>query len=174
MNQAPDRTADALHPVRAELLRAARADADALLARTGQETAALLDRARAEARTVLDEARRQGEADGADGARELLVRARREARSRTLAARRESYDELRREVTARVGALRLTDGYADLLERLGHRARVLLGPGAEVTGHPEGGVLARAPGRRADLSLPALAERALDRLGGEVRTLWET
>ncbi|NIL53938.1 hypothetical protein HBK87_25785 [Streptomyces sp. 2BBP-J2] len=60
------------------------------------------------------------------------------------------------------------------MERLGHRARVLLGPGAEVTGHPEGGVLARAPGRRADLSLPALAERALDRLGGEVRTLWET
>ena len=44
---------------------------------------------------------------------------------------------------------------------------------AEVTEHSEGGVVARAPGRRVDLSLPALADRALDRLGGEVRALWE-
>lgn len=39
MNPVPDRTADAFHPVRAELLRAAHADAEALLARTEQETA---------------------------------------------------------------------------------------------------------------------------------------
>ncbi|MGW2928693.1 hypothetical protein ACWC8S_27860, partial [Streptomyces fungicidicus] len=133
-----------------------------------------LHRARPQAAAVLDEAHRQGEADGADAARDLLVRARRKARARTLAARRESYAELRREVTARVRALRRTDGYADLLERLDHRARALLGPDAEVTEHPEGGVVARAPGKGADLSLPALAGRALDRLGGEVRTLWET
>ncbi|MFI8089507.1 hypothetical protein ACIF9R_14490 [Streptomyces sp. NPDC086080] len=174
MNPAPDRTADPLHPVRAELLRAARADAEALLARTEQETDALLEQARAEARAVLDEARRQGGTDGADAARDLLVRARREARSRTLAARREAYDDLRREAGEQLRALRRSEGYAELRERLEHRARDLLGPGAEVTGHPEGGVLARAPGRRVDLSLPTLAGRALDRLGGEVRTLWET
>ncbi|CAL9656869.1 V-type proton ATPase subunit E [Streptomyces sp. enrichment culture] len=169
----PDRTADVLHPVRAELLRAAHADADALLARTGRQAATLLDDARAEARAILDEARRQGEADGSDAARDLLVRARREARSRTLAARREAYEGLRREAAERVGRLRRTDGYAALRAGLEHRARVLLGAAAEVSEHADGGVVARAPGRRIDLSLTALADRALDRMGGEVRSLWE-
>ena len=36
-SQAPDQTTDALHPVRAELLRAAHADAEALLSRADQE-----------------------------------------------------------------------------------------------------------------------------------------
>ncbi|MZF85986.1 V-type ATP synthase subunit E [Streptomyces sp. SID5643] len=170
---APDQTTDALHPVRAELLRAAQADAEALLARTEQEVAAVLDQARAEAGGILDEARRQGEADGADTARDLLVRARREARSRTLAARREAYDELRREAAERAGNLRRANGYASLRERLEHRARVLLGPTAEVSEHADGGVVARAPGRRVDLSLTALADRALERMGAEVRSLWE-
>jgi vacuolar-type H+-ATPase subunit E/Vma4 len=170
---APDQTTDALHPVRAGLLRAAHSDAEALLARTGREAAALLDQARAEARAILDEARRQGESDGADAARDLLVRARREARSRALAARRESYDELRREAAERVRELRGTDGFASLRERLEHRARVLLGAGAEVSEHADGGVVARVPGRRVDLSLTTLADRALDRMGAEVRSLWE-
>ncbi|EKX65016.1 hypothetical protein STRIP9103_07529 [Streptomyces ipomoeae 91-03] len=39
--------------------------------------------------------------------------------------------------------------------------------------HADGGVVARVPGRRVDLSLTALADRALDRMGGEVRSLWE-
>ncbi|WP_367325734.1 hypothetical protein [Streptomyces sp. HUAS ZL42] len=170
---APDQTTDALDPVRAGLLRAAHVDADALLARTEQEAAALLGKARAEARAILDEARRQGEADGADAARDHLVRARREARSRTLAARREAYDELRRAAAERVGELRLTEGYASLREQLAHRARVLLGPAAEVSEHADGGLVARAPGKWVDLSLTALADRALDRMGAEVRTLWE-
>ncbi|AMW08606.1 hypothetical protein A4E84_03185 [Streptomyces qaidamensis] len=170
---ATDQTTDALDPVRAGLLRAAHADAEALLARTEREAVALLDQARAEARAILDEARRQGEADGADAARDLLVRARREARSRTLAARREAYDGLRREVAERAGDLRRADGHASVRERLEHRARVLLGPCAEVSEHPDGGVVARAPGRRVDLSLTALADRALDRMGAEVRSLWE-
>ncbi|WP_048820688.1 hypothetical protein, partial [Streptomyces ipomoeae] len=105
--------------------------------------------------------------------RELLVRARREARSRTLAARREAYEGLRRDAAERVRALRRTDGYVSLRKRLEHRARVLLGSGAEVSEHADGGVVARVPGRRVDLSLTALADRALDRMGGEVRSLWE-
>ena len=169
---APDQRTDALDPVRAGLLRAAHADTEALLARTEREAAALLDQTRAEARAILDDARRQGESDGADAARDLLVRARREARSRTLAARREAYDGLRREVVERAGDLRLANGYASVRERLEHRARVLLGPSAEVSEHPDGGVVARAPGRRVDLSLTALADRALDRMGAEVRSLW--
>ncbi|MFG2549391.1 hypothetical protein ACGFWF_05495 [Streptomyces sp. NPDC048581] len=170
---APDLTADALHPVRVELLRAARSDAEAVLARAEREADALLDRARAEARSILDEARRQGEADGADAARDLLVRARRDARSRTLAARREAHERLRREATERVRELRGTKGYASLQERLERRARVLLGPGADVSEHANGGVVGRGPGRRVDLSLTALADRVLDRMGAEVRSLWE-
>ncbi|WNZ06584.1 hypothetical protein [Streptomyces sp. 11x1] len=169
----PGRTADALDPVRAEMLRAARTDAEALSARAATEAAAVLDGAGAGAAAVLDEARRQGEADGATAARDLLLRARREARSRILSARREAYDDLRRAIADRVGELRRTDDYADLRGRLERLARALLGPDAEVTEHPEGGVVARAPGRRVDLSLTALADRALDRLGGEVRVLWE-
>ncbi|MEU2287471.1 V-type ATP synthase subunit E [Streptomyces sp. NPDC013178] len=172
-SQAPDQTTDALHPVRAELLRAAHADAEALLSRADQEADALLDQARAEARAILQEARRQGEADGEGAARDLLVRARREARSRTLAARREAYEELRRGAAERVRDLRRTGGYTSMRERLEHRARLLLGPGAEVGEHADGGVVARAPGRRADLSLTALADRALDRMGAEVRSLWD-
>ncbi|WP_340375280.1 V-type ATP synthase subunit E family protein [Streptomyces sp. SS7] len=170
---APDPATVALDPVRAELLRAAHADADAVLARAEREAAALLDRAHAEARAVLEEARRQGEADGAAAARDLLVRARREARSRTLAARREAYDELHREIAERVGELRGTPAYPDVRERLERRAQDLLGPGAETAEHPGGGVVAHAPGRWVDLSLPTLAQHALDRLGGEVRSLWE-
>jgi vacuolar-type H+-ATPase subunit E/Vma4 len=170
---APDRAAEALGPVRAELLRAAHADAEAVLDRAEREAATLLDRARAEARAILEEARRQGEADGAAAARDLLVRARRQARTRTLAARREAYDALRHETAARVGELRRTTDYPGLRKRLERRARLLLGPGAEVIEHPGGGVVARAPGRRVDLSLTALADRALERMRGEVGTLWE-
>ncbi|MER5601052.1 hypothetical protein [Streptomyces sp. NPDC002265] len=168
-----DRPTQGLGPVRAELLRAAHADEQAVLARAEREAAALLDRARAEAREILDEARRQGEADGAAAARDLLVRARRKARFRTLTTRREAYETLRRETAERVGELRRTTDYPSLCKRLEQRARVLLGPGTAVTEHPGGGVIAAAPGRRVDLSLATLADRALDRMGREVGTLWE-
>ncbi|MGK3940995.1 hypothetical protein ABK046_21475 [Streptomyces caeruleatus] len=170
---APAPATAALDPVRAALLRAAHADAEAVLARAEREAAALLDRAHAEARAMLDEARRQGEADGAAAARDRLVRARREARSRTLAARRKAYGTLRRESAERVEEWRGTPDYPGLRERLERRARVLLGPGAQVTEDPHGGVVAHTPGRRVDLSLPTLAHQALDRMGGEVRRLWE-
>ncbi|MDF3149695.1 hypothetical protein, partial [Streptomyces sp. T21Q-yed] len=100
-------------------------------------------------------------------------RARREARSRALTARRTSYEELRREAAERVRELRRNDDYPSLRERLEHRARVLLGPAAETTEQADGGVVVQAPGRRVDLSLTALADRALDRMGGEARSLWE-
>ncbi|GAB2920724.1 hypothetical protein GCM10027075_20790 [Streptomyces heilongjiangensis] len=72
-----------------------------------------------------------------------------------------------------MGALRGTEDYASLRAWLEQRARALLGPAADVAEHADGGVVARAPGRRVDLSLTALADRATDRVGGEVRTLWE-
>jgi vacuolar-type H+-ATPase subunit E/Vma4 len=168
----PDQVAAALEPVRTELIRAARADAEALLARADREAADLLDGARAEAQTILDEARRQGEADGAAAGRGELARARRAARGRELSVRTEVYEELRRRATARVRELRHSAGYPSALDRLSRRAQWLLGADTEVTEHPGGGVVAHAGGRRVDFTLDALAVRALDRIGAETETLW--
>ncbi|MGG7569307.1 hypothetical protein [Streptomyces sirii] len=169
---APDQTAAALEPVRTELLRAARAEAGALLAGADDEAAALLDDARAAAREIVDEAHRQGEAEGTAVGCALLARARRTARTRALNVRREVYEELRLRATERVRALRQTAGYAALVDRLNERARQLLGPDAEVTEHPAGGVVAHVAGRRVDYTLDALAAHAVDRIGAEAETLW--
>lgn len=168
----PDRVEGALEPVRAELLRAARAEAADLLARADRDATALLERARAEARALLEDAHREGEAQGAAAGRVIRARARRTARARELTARREAYEELSRRVTAHVRELRHTADYPLLLERLARHARRLLGPDAETTVCSGGGLVAHAAGRRVDCTLDALAARALDRLGAEVEGLW--
>lgn len=168
---APDRAA-ALEPVRAQLLRSAHADAQARLAAADRQAAAVLEHARETAEASLDEARRQGEADAAQARTGELTRARRRARAAQLAVRRQAYEELRRRVTDRVLGLRQADEYAALLDLLGERARGLLGPDAELAEDKDGGLVGHVPGRRADLTLRTLAERALDRLGGEAETLW--
>ncbi|MEU0644976.1 hypothetical protein [Streptomyces umbrinus] len=173
MKASDSEQADALGPVRAELLRAAHADADALLARTEREAAEAIDNARVEASEILVEARRQGEADGASAARDLLLRARRETRSSQLAVRRQMYDELCRRAAEQVRELRQQSDYSSALERLEQRARRLLGPDADMTEQAAGGVVAQAPGRRVDCTLDALAAWALDRMGAEVERLWE-
>ncbi|MDF3293291.1 hypothetical protein [Streptomyces silvisoli] len=163
---------DALEPVRDALLRAARKDAEAVLTEAHRAAAAVLDEAQARATAILDEARTQGTADGtADGAA-LRVRARRTVRARELAARREAYDELRRRATARVRRLRTESEYPSMRDELVARARQLLGADASVSEDPDGGVVATAPGRRVDLTLDALAGRALERFAAQVETLW--
>ncbi|WP_127361142.1 V-type ATP synthase subunit E family protein [Actinacidiphila soli] len=169
---APDQAASALQPVRERLLRSARADAEELLARADQEAGALLDAARAQAAAILDDARKQGEADAAQGHTAELTRVRRTTRARELAVRRQAYEELRRRTTERVRELRHTPDYPAIRDRLTRRARRLLGPDCEVAEHPGGGIVAHAPGRRADCTLDALAARALDRLGAQTETLW--
>ncbi|MDX3633414.1 MULTISPECIES: V-type ATP synthase subunit E family protein [Streptomyces] len=166
-------TDDALAPVRAELLRAAHADAEAVGARAEREATALIDKARHKAREILDDARRQGEADGAASARDIRVHARREARSRQLSVRRQMHEELRERATERVRAVHRSADYAWIRGLLEQRARRVLGPDAEVTEDPRGGVVARAPGRRVDCTLDALAARALNRMSAEVTSLWE-
>ncbi|MFD8544490.1 hypothetical protein [Streptomyces sp. NPDC059649] len=168
----PGEAGAALEPVRTELLRAAHADARALLARADREAADVLDAARAEERAILDAARRQGEAEGAAAGRAVLLQARRTARARDLGVRREAYEQLRLRAAERVRGLRDTDGYGSVLDRLTLRARGLLGPDADVTEHPDGGVVVRAGGRYVDCTLDALAARALDRIGPEVEKLW--
>jgi vacuolar-type H+-ATPase subunit E/Vma4 len=162
--------ADALDPVRTELLRAAHESADAVLAQAGSDAEATLRKARAEAAVILDEARRQGEADGTSAAEDERTRARRDAWALELAARSEVYAELRRRVSE--GVRQAPMDRRVLRARLEARARALLGPDAMVTASPDGGVTAVAPGRRTDLTLTRLADRALDRLGMEAESLW--
>jgi hypothetical protein len=159
----------ALAPVRAALLDRARADAAAALAAADTDAAAVLAEAREQAAALLREAREQGEREAAALRTREHARAGREARSVVLGAQRTALDELRRRT--RVAARALRDDRA-LLDRLRARLVTDLGPDAVVREHPDGGLVADAPGRRVDASLPALADRALDGLGGEVQALW--
>ncbi|MFE1975332.1 hypothetical protein [Streptomyces hygroscopicus] len=173
MKPTSDQAMTALAPVRAALLRTARDEAQGLLDRADREVAALLGEARATARSLLEEASRQGERDGAAAARSIRAGARRVARARTLAVRREAYEELRRRAFARGRALREDPAaYPAVRDWLRQRALRLLGPDAEVTEAPDGGVVGRSAGRRAECTLDGLTARALDRLGAEVEALW--
>lgn len=162
----------ALAPVRSELVRAARVQAQALLDHADREADDTVRRARAEADALLDEACRQGEEDGSGAARAVLAQARRLARDRELAAHREAYEGLRRLVVEHVRTLRHSPGYPALLDRIDERARRVLGPDCQVTEHPRGGAVAVAGGRQADFTLDALAARVLVRIGPEAETLW--
>ncbi|MCM2579751.1 hypothetical protein [Streptomyces meridianus] len=172
-NPPPERVASALEPARAQLLRAARADAEAALALADREADDLLRRGDEEAETILAEARRAGEAEGADAARASLARARRTARERGLHERGAAYDELRARTVRRLRELMAGTGNGNPAGiTMARRARRLLGPDAEVAEPPGGGLIARAEGRCVDYSPEALADRALARFGAEAETLW--
>jgi len=70
--------------------------------------------------------------------------------------------------------LRENPGYPELLERLKRTAIAQLGSEAELEIDPPsvGGVIARAGSVRVDYTLPALAERELEALDGELEGLW--
>ena len=168
----PDPVDAELEPVRAVLLAAARADAAAVLAAADENAAATVAAAQAQVTDLVAAARREGAADAAAMLAADRARGRREARRIELSARQEVWDQLRARARAAVMALRDDPEYGRLRDQLVTRARQLAGPDAVVSDPLEGGVVAVAAGRRWDLSLPALAERALDALGPEVDRLW--
>jgi hypothetical protein len=148
-----------LKPVRDALLRMARADADAVLARADLEVADLLAQADAEAQATLDRARTQAAED-----RAVLVAAERsrvlgEARSVELRARRAAYDALVAAATDAVRAREAAD--PQVVAVLSERARRELGPDATLTLLPDGGLIAEAGGRRLCLPLSSLVEGAV-------------
>ena len=171
----PDRVEAELEPVRAALLAAARADAaaaGAVLAAADPAQPATMAAARAQVADLVGAARREGAADAAAMLAADRARGRREARRIELSARQEVWDQLRSRARAAVTALRDDPGYGRLRDRLAARARELAGPDAVISEPPDGGVVAVSAGRRWDLSLPVLAERAVDALGPEVERLW--
>lgn len=163
----------ALAPVRAYLLRAARAEADQVRAAARAEADELLSRARRDAERAVRDGAARGRAEAAPLAAAERSRGRAVAQSIVLRAQREAYDELRRLIRVQTDGLRADPGYGLLLERLTALAVRAAGPDATVTASPDGGVLARSGQVVVDCSLPRLAGEAADALGDRVRKLWE-
>ncbi|MGW5192813.1 hypothetical protein ACWEOO_26450, partial [Kribbella sp. NPDC004138] len=101
-----------------------------------------------------------------------LARSRREARRSALSAQRGLYEELRRRCRQAAASIAGTAEYELLRRRLVDRAREQVGMEADVVDSPDGGILASVGSTRVDLSLPALADRALEQSGPEVAALW--
>ncbi len=151
-----------LEPVRAALLARARAESAAILAAADATAAERVARARAEGERIRAAARARGTVEATALLAADRARARQEARGLVLAARREAYEALR--AAAREAATRLRDepGYPELREHLVAEARRVLGQRACIREAPSGGVIGEVPGRRIDLSLAGLADRAAE------------
>lgn len=164
--------ARALAPVRAELLRTAHAEAGEVVGHARREAAALLAAARRDAADAVAKGRADGRQQAGRLAAARLSRGRREAGERLLRARRAAYEQLRRDVREGVAALPGEPGYERLAERLATAALAAAGPGATLIRHPDGGVVATAPGVIVDCSLPLLADQAVQAVSADLDTLW--
>jgi len=162
----------ALAPVRAYLLRQARAEADRIAEEARGTAAAILRQARSAADKAVALAPAQGRAEAAAAAAAEQARSHEQARSIVLSAQREVYEELCVRVLAAAGGMRDEPGYRRLLSRLITMATRAAGPGAATAVQPEGGVVARSRGVVVDCTLPRLAGVAVDELGDQVRELW--
>jgi hypothetical protein len=172
MSDADTAMPDPLAPLRQALLSAAERDAASAVAAAAADAETTRRGAAQEADAVRRRARAQGEAEGRQVLDAERARARRRARATVLSAQGEAYARLRAEARAAVVALRDEPGYPALRDRLGARAAGMVGAGARVTESPDGGVVAEARGRRAALTLAALADRALDVPGLDLEALW--
>lgn len=162
----------ALAPVRDTMLRRATARADLLVAEARRSAQALLAQARRDAAEAVIRARQEGQVQAEPLAVAERNRGRHDARAILLGAELQARDELAARIRAAVRGLRDQPGYPELRDGLAALARQAAGPGATVSEHPDGGVLARAPGVLVDCSLPRLAERAIDMLGPRIRELY--
>jgi len=172
MGGLPSRSAAALAPVRGSLLAAARHEAEEIRRNADAKAMALVEAARRDA----DRIRSAASADGAATARSQALlrsaRARRQAHEIVLTRRNALRLELQRQVREAAAGLRTDPRYPRLLAQLTEQCQALLGPEATVAASPQGGVVAEAGSRSLDLSLPALATRALESMTQEVGELW--
>jgi len=167
----PDAVA-ALAPLRAELLRRARADADRIQRDAAETTAGAVAAATANGEEIIAAALARGESEAAQYRATRLARARRGIRADRLAAERAVFDEMAGRVQDAVCGLRHEPGHERLRCLLADRARAVLGPGATVTEASDGGIAAAGPVTRLDYSLAGFAERAIERAGADVSRLW--
>ncbi|MCC3283827.1 hypothetical protein [Arthrobacter caoxuetaonis] len=173
MSALPRSAGPALEPVREAIRRDAEERAREVVDAATRQAEDIRGRAREEA----DGIRSRSDADGRDAARtEAALRSarlRRRAGGIVLSQEEELREQLRSEVLAEMAQLRTDPRYPRLLDALRAQARTLLGRQAQLEEAPEGGIIGRLGSRSVNLSLPALADAALERHAGEVRTLWQ-
>ncbi len=161
----------ALEPVRADLLRRAEQDAAQVVAMARDAAAATVTRAQREADAAMAMARASGAAQARPVAMAELSRSRQAARSVTLGADVAIRGEIVRRIKDAVLGLRDEPDYPLLRRRLSALAARAAGPGAVVTEHPQGGVIAQAAGVTVDCSLPRLADRAIVAIDARIAAL---
>ena len=161
----------ALAPVRAAMLRSASAQAARILADARAAAGALLEQASRDAASMIGQAQAEGRAQAAPLARAEISRGQREARAAVLAAESSARGELEHRIESAITGLKDEPGYHELRDGLAGLALRAAGPGAMVSEHPAGGVVARAPGVLVDCSLPRLAQQVIEALGPQVSEL---
>lgn len=161
----------ALAPVRAAMLGRASAEAGQLLASARDAAEALLEQARRDAGEMVRKAGEEGRAQAAPLALAELSRGRREARAALLRAEQRAQADVEGRILAAITGLKTEPDYPELRDRLAELALQAAGPGATVTEHRMGGVVARAPGILVDCSLPRLAQQVTEMLGPRIRQL---
>jgi vacuolar-type H+-ATPase subunit E/Vma4 len=162
-----------LESLRAAFLQRAEEDAARRRAEVEAECERRLAAARERARSLVEQAKLEGQTAGEEEGVRRRRLAERAAREKRLAARGEIYEALRSRAREDAFALRAEPGYGALLDRLADVARRQLGPAAAIEVDPAaGGILAHSGARSVDYTLPALVDRALVELDGEVEQLW--
>ncbi len=161
---------DAWGPVRDAALADAHAEAERLLVEARERAAATLTAAREHAAALREDTLAGAREAAEEDARRVLAGARAGAHELLLSVGREVYATVARDV-ARQAASRRED-YRALTERLVEDARRRLGADVEIADAPDGGIIARAPGRQLDYSLSTRVRRCLAQLDDEVAALW--
>jgi vacuolar-type H+-ATPase subunit E/Vma4 len=162
----------ALRPLRHELLRRAAADADRRTAAARADATRTVAQAQAEAADLLAAARMRGGAQARADLAADRAAAGRSRRADILDLQYQAYEQLRAAGRAAVRGLRADPGYAEIRQSLSRLATTLLGPDATLVEDPDGGIVATAGGRRLDLTLAAIADRALEAVAPDMDGLW--
>lgn len=170
----PDAVRTRLGSVRRSLLENARAKARAIDDRAAAEADRILDEAVERADAEVDRARHRALESAGARARATLEFDESEAHRHLLETRALCYARFHDALQSATMDLRHHPRYPELLDHLEGLARRQLGDSCTIDRDPSpaGGVLAREGPRRADYTLPVLAERAFRLLGADVEELW--
>ncbi len=172
MRSLPPTAVDALTPLRTAIASRAVATARAREDEAARQGRTLWDEAQSEAAAITHRAVEAGTKAALSDAAQRSARERRRAHEVRLAGRESLRRDLERRVLDMTARLREDPEYPRMLEALRAEARAVLGDGAVIDEHPDGGVVASLGPRRLDLSLPSLATATLESMSGEVAELW--
>ncbi|CAN5290992.1 hypothetical protein BH11ACT4_BH11ACT4_18130 [soil metagenome] len=172
MSDLPEASRAALAPLRTYLSATAQAAATLSHTSADGQAATILADAATTSESIRAAAAAEGEAAANSAAALVSARARRQAHETVLRSQNDIRLDLKTRATTAAQALTADPRYPALVAHLTARAHALLGPEALISTSPAGGVIAVAGSRRIDLSLAALAERTLDSLTEENRSLW--